>query len=326
MIRLFLTALGVLALAVGATGLASRYLPVTNEVVLVIAAASPYLTIAAVLAMMLLGLARRWLLTIVAAVLCVVSIGVQLPRFLGPEKVGVPSVAIRVVTANLGFGQADSRAVTELADTTADVLVIQELTPDAVAGLSSAGLDAAFGHRALNPGEGAVGIGVWSRYPIIESAYIAGYQMPMLRVRIQVPGVMFATTVLGVHLAAPWVQSLQYFRDDLARMPATLHEVSREAGAGAVIVAGDFNSTLDMRPFRTLLADGYRDAGEQAGAGLARTYPSKPLRPPAIGIDHVLVYNCTASSVRTVAVPGSDHRGLATVVDVPVDPTASYPV
>ena len=326
MIRLFVTVLGVLALAVGAAGLVSRYLPVTNEIVLVVAAASPYLTVACVFALIMFGLAQRWLLTIVAALLCVVMIGVQLPRFIGPEKTDVPSVALRVLTANLGIGRADPPAVAELAHSSADVLVIQELTPDAVTGLSSAGVDEAFPHRVLNAEEKAYGIGVWSRYPIVESAHIDAYQMPMLRTRIQVPGVMFATTVLAVHLAAPWVQSLHYFRDDLARFPATLREISREAGAGAVIVAGDLNSTIDMQPFRKLLAEGYRDAGEQAGAGLTRTYPSKPWRRPMIGIDHVLVYNCTASSVHTVAVPGSDHRGLATVIDLPVDPTASYPV
>lgn len=325
MIRVFVTMLGMFAFAIGAAGLVSRYLPVSNEIVLVVSAASPYLTVAAAAAMVLFVLARRWALTIVAALLCVVMIGVQLPRFFGPEKSGVPSVAVRVVTANLGFGRADPRAVTELARTTADLLVVQELTPDAAAGLSSAGLDDTFGHSVLQPGERAAGIGVWSRYPIVDSALIDGYQMPMLRARIQVPGVMFAPTVLAVHLAAPWVQPLHHFRDDLARFPATLREVSRDAGSGAVIVAGDFNSTIDMQPFRKLLDAGYRDAGEQVGAGLTRTYPSKPWRKPMIGIDHVLLYNCTASSAGTVAVPGSDHRGLVASIDVPVDPTASYP-
>jgi endonuclease/exonuclease/phosphatase (EEP) superfamily protein YafD len=136
---------------------------------------------------------------------------------------------------------------------------------------------------------------------------------------------MFAPTVLAVHLAAPWVQPLDRFRDDITRLPATLRELSRGAGAGAVIVAGDFNATIDMQPFRQLLDEGYRDAGEQAGAGLTRTYPSKPWRRPMIGIDHVLVYNCTATAAGTVDVPGSDHRGLATTIELPVDPTASYP-
>ena len=326
MIRVFTTVLGVLAFVVGAVGLASRYLPITNEAILVVAAASPYLTTASGVALILFALARRWVLTIAAALLCVVMVGVQLPRFIGPEPMDVPSVAVRVVTANLGFGRADSSGVAELARSSADVLVIQELTPEAVAGLSSAGVDGTFPHRILNPEAKASGIGIWSRYPIVDSSQVEGYQMPMLRARIQVPGVRFAPTLLAVHLAAPWVQPLHIFREDMARFPATLRDVARYAGSGAVIVAGDLNSTMDMQPFRKFLDEGYRDAGEQVGAGLTRTYPSKPWRKPMIGIDHVLVYNCAASSVRTVALPGSDHQGLATVIDVPVDPTASYPV
>jgi endonuclease/exonuclease/phosphatase (EEP) superfamily protein YafD len=41
------------------------------------------------------------------------------------------------------------------------------------------------------------------------------------------------------------------------------------------------------------------------------------------GIDHVLVRNCAATAAQTVPVPGSDHRGLSTVIEIPVDPTAS---
>ena len=325
MIRAFATLLGLIAFAVGAAGLVSRYLDVTNEAVLVVAAAAPFLTAAAVAALILFGLARRWLLTILAAVLCVVMIGVQLPRYLGPEKASGPSIAVRVVTANLGYGQADPRVVTELASTTADVLVLQELTQEAATGLATAGLDGIFSHRFIDPQERANGIGVWSRYPIVESQHIDGYQMPMLKTRIQVPGLMFAPTVLALHVAAPWVQPLDRFRDDMARLPATLGDVSRGAGAGAVIVAGDFNATMDMQPFRQLLDEGYRDAGEQVGAGLTRTYPSKQWRKPMIGIDHVLVYNCTATAAATVDLPGSDHRGLATTVEIPADPTATYP-
>jgi endonuclease/exonuclease/phosphatase (EEP) superfamily protein YafD len=42
-----------------------------------------------------------------------------------------------------------------------------------------------------------------------------------------------------------------------------------------------------------------------------------------LGIDHALVHNCVAISVRTVVVRESDHRGLLVTVDVPLDPTAS---
>ncbi|SEH50559.1 Uncharacterized conserved protein YafD, endonuclease/exonuclease/phosphatase (EEP) superfamily [Mycolicibacterium rutilum] len=325
MIRLSATVLGGLAFVVALAALLSRYLPVSHELVLVLAAASPYLTAAAVASMALFGLARRWVATIVAALLCIAMLAVLAPRYLGPERPTVPSVALRVVTANLGLGRADARALVQIADAAADVLVVQEMTPEVAVAMSAAGLDRAFPHRVIDPRPMAAGIGVWSRHPITASTAVAGYQMPMLRTRIRPPGVRGEVSVLAVHLAAPWVQPLEWFGDDIAQLPETLRAIARDAGSDAVIVAGDLNATYDMRPFRRLLDEGYRDAVEQAGAGLARSYPSKPWRPPVVGIDHVLVRNSTATAAETFVVPGSDHRGLATTVEIPVDPTASYP-
>ncbi|WP_308204577.1 endonuclease/exonuclease/phosphatase family protein [Mycolicibacterium flavescens] len=314
------TALGALAFLVALAGLLARYLPIGHEAVLVLAAAAPYLTPAGVVAMVLFAVARRWLATIVAALLCIVMLAVLIPRFLGPEQPTEPTVAVRVLTANLGMGRADARAVTELADAAADVLVVQEMTPEAAAAMSAAGLDRGFPHRVIDPRPMAAGIGVWSRYPITSSAAINGYQMPMLSARIRVAGVRDEVTVLGVHMAAPLVQPLHWFSGDIEQLPQTMAALARDAGSGAVIVAGDLNATYDMRPFRRLLDEGYRDAVEQAGGGLARSYPSRPWRPAVVGIDHVLVRNCTATAAYTVAVRGSDHRALATTVAIPVDP------
>lgn len=323
MVRMLATVLGLLALALAALGLVSRYLPISYEVVLVLAAASPYLTAAAVAAMILFGLSRRWVLTILAALLSIAMLGALLPQYLGAEKTTVTTAVVRVLSANLNLGQADPRVLVEVARESADVVVVQEMTPAAANAMSEAGLEGAFPHRMIDPRESADGIGMWSRYPIADARSISGFAMPILSARIRVPGVVIAPSVLAVHLSAPWVHPLHYFRDDMARFPATLRELAHNAGAGAVIVAGDLNATYDMQPFRRLLGEGYRDAAEQAGAGLTRSYPSGPWRLPLIGIDHVLVYNCTASSAHTVAVPGSDHRGLLTTVDIPVDPTAS---
>jgi len=52
----------------------TRQLPIINEVVLVLAAVSPYLTVAGVLSMVLFAIVRRWMLTIVSALLCVVML------------------------------------------------------------------------------------------------------------------------------------------------------------------------------------------------------------------------------------------------------------
>jgi endonuclease/exonuclease/phosphatase (EEP) superfamily protein YafD len=323
MIRRLATVIGGLALLVAAVGLVARYLPISNEPVLIIAAMSPYLFVVGLVAMVLFAAVRRWGLTIVSALLCTAMVLVLMPRYLGPEKSAVPSVPVRVLTANLSLGEADPTAVVALARDAADVLVLQEMTPRLIAAMSAAGLDGVMPHRSIDPARNAQGIGIWSRYPIADSRPVSGYQLAMRIAKIQVPRVVFAPTVLAVHLAAPWVQPLQYFRDDIARFPTTLQAVAREAGSGAVIVAGDLNSTYDMRPFRRLLDEGYRDAAEQAGAGLTRSFPSRAWRGPVFGIDHVLVHNCAATAAQTVPVPGSDHRGLSTVIEIPVDPTAS---
>ena len=58
---------------------------------LVVAAASPYLMAAGPVGMILLGLGRQWMPTVLAACLCVVMVGIQLPRYVGPETSGLPT-------------------------------------------------------------------------------------------------------------------------------------------------------------------------------------------------------------------------------------------
>jgi endonuclease/exonuclease/phosphatase (EEP) superfamily protein YafD len=107
------------------------------------------------------------------------------------------------------------------------------------------------------------------------------------------------------------------WEQDMQRMGQTMRDVAATSDGGCVLVAGDFNGTLDMLPFRELLEHGYGDAVEQAGAGLAPTYPANSRLPPLIAIDHVLTHRCTAISVERTELPGSDHKGLKTVIDIP---------
>ena len=321
--RILATLLGLVALAVAFVAFAARYLPITGHPSLIVAAAAPYLAVAAPVAVLLLVLGRRWLLTVVALAVMVALLWVYVPRYLAPSGTDVAAVEVRVLTTNLGVGQADPPALVALARDTADIVAVQEMTQEAADGLSEAGMDATFPHRVVLPAPLASGIGIWSRHPIVNSGRIDGYALPMLGARIRVPGVVVDTTVLSIHLAAPWPQPIETWLADIALMPDTLTEVGRDAGAGAVIVAGDFNATADMAPFRRLLATGYGDAAADAAAGLARTYPGRGSRPPLLGIDHVLTKNSSAATARTVRVPGADHRGLLVTVRVPVDMTSS---
>jgi endonuclease/exonuclease/phosphatase family metal-dependent hydrolase len=87
------------------------------------------------------------------------------------------------------------------------------------------------------------------------------------------------------------------------------------------LVLGDLNATIDHAPLRALADAGLRDAAEVANAGWQPTWPAGdrwrvllPV-PPLAGIDHVLVGpRMAVVSVRTVDLPGSDHRGVVAEV------------
>jgi endonuclease/exonuclease/phosphatase (EEP) superfamily protein YafD len=306
-----------MAFAIACWALASRYLPITNHVVLLTAALSPYLMLCAAVAAISLALARHWILTIVAFGLTATTLAVQAPLYRGSHSDLTGGVELRVLSANLREGKADPGLLVSSAREQADVLSFQELTPAEVDRLSAAGLDVAFPYRWLDPSERASGVGVWSRFPLHTTKRIGGYVMACVSVQLQVTGVSKDPVIVVVHLPGPWPWPIDDWRRDLRRLPHTLLKEAEAAGSGPVIIAGDLNSTIDMRPFRALLRNGYRDAAEQSGAGIVPTYPADWRLPPFLAIDHILTHSCTATSLRTIMLPGSDHRALVATVQIP---------
>ena len=309
-----------MALIVSGLGLVARFLPITNHATLIAAVASPFLSLAALLATALFILVRRWTGTAMAIGLVIVVAVVQLPLFIRDTS-DPDAVPVRIMTANIYLGHGGTKAVAAEAMAKADVFAVQELTQDAVDRLSAAGLDDEFPYRLLEARAEAAGVGIWSRYPIVDTQRMDGYTMAMVSVRINVDGVAVDPTVLVSHLAGPWPQPLDDWKSDISLMPDTMRTAVDAAGEGCVMVAGDFNATLDMMPFRRLLAEGYGDAAEQAGAGPTFTYPANSRVPPFMGIDHVLTSHCTATSVDTLRLPGSDHRGMVATIAVPRTPS-----
>jgi endonuclease/exonuclease/phosphatase (EEP) superfamily protein YafD len=277
---------------------------------------SPYLMLAALPSVILFALSRRWIAATAALFLTVATVAVQLPLFVGSGGHREHSTDLRVMTANIRLGQADATSLVASARDYADIVAVQELTPEAVQRLSSAGMDAAFPHRALDARDDGPGFGLWSRYPLRDVMPITAFVMPAGSARIQLRGVAIDPTIVVAHVAGPWPQSIDGWRADFAVLPVTMASLAKSAGPGAVIVAGDFNATFDERPFRDLLRNGYFDAAEQVGAGWTPTYPGDRWIPPLLGVDHVVIRNCAASSVRTVPLPGSDHRALVATVEI----------
>jgi len=223
----------------------------------------------------------------------------------------VPDVAadvprLRVVVANLYVRNPEpERAGAALRALRPDVLVVPELDGRGLVALRSSGLLADLPYRVTQQDVGQESVGLFSRRPLrdLELRRVGGRVLP--RATVEVGGV--PVRLLAAHPLPPlgglgplWRVSLQ----DLAAEAARL-------GLPAV-VAGDLNADRDHAAFRGLLDAGLRDAHDEVGRGLARTWPAGL---PLLHLDHVLVRDAPQArlvplAVREVDVPGSDHRGV----------------
>jgi endonuclease/exonuclease/phosphatase (EEP) superfamily protein YafD len=233
------------------------------------------------------------------------------PQFVGGHRPAGDS-DLTVMSSNLSYGEADPARVVDLAvDNAADVLVLLEVTPEAVAALDEAGMSSVFPHRAGKAVAGVVGTMVVSRRPLTD----------VLDLGIRPLG--FAMTVgrgsSEVRLIAGHPISPTFEVDAWHGTHRVLFRSAAQQGADLpTVVAGDFNATLDHEPMRRLEAAGFRSAAELANSGWQPTWPSSGefgvlgLRLPSLlQIDHVLVDGSFAvSATETYAISGTDHQAL----------------
>ncbi|MCW2529739.1 MAG: hypothetical protein JWM76_4599 [Pseudonocardiales bacterium] len=313
-----IVAVGLLLLA--AVGLVGHLVGVRNHALMVLAVGAPYLMSAAPLGLLVALIGRQWVLSGLASAVVIYCVVIQAPLFIaaGGPKSAAGGRTLTMMTANLRLGLADAPALVDTVRRSGvDVLTTQELTADAVRRLAEAGLDRVLPYHATDARDHASGVGVWSRYPITNSQRIGGYEFAFVAARIAIPAVAADPIIAAIHMPGPWPQPVADWAHDLAQLPATLKTIADAGAGGAVLIGGDFNATPDIVQFRRLLRGGYRDAAEQAGAGITRTYPGDSWIPPVIAIDHVLTHGATATSVRTVSIAGSDHRGLVSRIAIP---------
>lgn len=222
----------------------------------------------------------------------------QAPAYLGDRPDGPGELT--VLTLNSRRGGADAAAVVQrVRDEQAQVVVLVEVTPEFRDKLTRAGLNVELPYVGGAPGPDSSGTMIFSAFPLAESAGLPlGHGS--YRVRVSAPTPFW---LLAVHLAQPLNQQGSAWRGDWS----VLHQVARML-AGPVILAGDLNTTLEHRQFRTLLGQGFADAARASNAGWQPTYPSSW---GLIAIDHVLSrgeYRAVRTSTEKVA--GTDHRAL----------------
>jgi endonuclease/exonuclease/phosphatase (EEP) superfamily protein YafD len=233
--------------------------------------------------------------------------GLLVPSYAGSHASGRPDLT--VLTSNLRLGRGDTDEVTRFAERgDADVVVLQEVTPQALDDLAD--LRRELPHQAGMPFVGARGTVVLSRYPLEEISQLKIYQGAWV-MHVVAPKPFW---LVAVHTSQPvgWIDTWR------ADHRALLWNTTLALKKGPLVMAGDFNATLDHRPMRMLLDLGLSDAARQSNAGWQPTWPGDPdveralpFGLGAVAIDHVLVSKqFSAISTSTERIDRTDHRAL----------------
>jgi endonuclease/exonuclease/phosphatase family metal-dependent hydrolase len=270
---------------------------------------TPYVAVVSLAPLVLAVLTKRIWPAVAAAVVVIAFAACVLPRWISDPDAGVPAgPTLRVMSVNMLMGRADPDRIVNLVRSGAvDLLAVQEYTDEGRAALREAGLDKTLPNVVSYPRPGVSGSAVYSRFPLTDQGYRRfPSDFGQARAGVRVPGAL-DVNVESVHPCAPsdrgrdscWVA-------DLAAQPAATPK-----GAVSLLI-GDFNATLDHEAFRQVLAKGYHDAADVAGAGLTTSWPyDDRWFIPGVTLDHVLTDERVG--VRKVAVhriAGTDHKAV----------------
>lgn len=248
------------------------------------------------------------------AVALLVGVGAH-AWWLGPQYLGeAPSAAaeaqpLTVMNLNIQGGQADPPRVVQLAaENRVEVLVLSEITGDALAQLERYGLGQAFPYRVGRPA-GLEGTMVFSVHRLARPRQLpTGFD----GWSVDVVAPQGVARVYGVHVRSPSV-SITGWGKDLAALDRLLEEDPE-----LDLVVGDLNATPDHEALRRLLDHGWRSAAEATNEGWDPTWPDHGQRsflllplPRMVQIDHVLLAPSMAPlSTTTTSVKDSDHRAV----------------
>jgi endonuclease/exonuclease/phosphatase (EEP) superfamily protein YafD len=271
-------------------------------------AAVPYAAVGTFIPLVAALVSRDRAAIAVAAVVTALFACIAMPRSFGGPQPDAKGPELRVLTANLRFGLAGDASLVDLVRRTrADVLSVQEFTPDAAQRLDEAGIARLLPYRVLDPRRGPEGSGLYARYPLTALPSLGPTTFAMPSATLAVPGTA-PVRLTAAHPPAPLGPDIARWRHDLGKVPPATPD-------GQVsIVAGDFNASLDHAVLRKIIGSGFTDAANATGQGLNPTF--RPF--PPITIDHVLAdRRCAVLGVKVFFQPKSDHRALFATLRLP---------
>lgn len=256
---------------------------------------------------------RARALAMVAAAVVVAHLAWVVPPVL--RTLEVPAAAthaprFRVVTANVMFDNREHDALlSELADFDADVIVLEEVTPDWWRAVRRRGLLRSYPYAVAEPRDGADGMAILSNTRLRRVSMRSVGQRPVPTATIRVGG--RSVHLVGVHVVAPVFGFPQYERERQA-----ITELVRDLPRPRLVL-GDFNASPYNSWYDELRSLDLREAHESVGDSFATTWPNGRRRLPPVRLDHVFTDpSLVALRVHDGRGHGSDHRPV--VVDLAV--------
>jgi len=232
--------------------------------------------------------ARRWRVAVVAGALFSVLV---------------------VMSANLDFGGADAPSVvTAVREHRVDVLVLLEITPDAVERLTVAGLDSPLPESVGLSRQDAGGTIIRSRVPLkLLDSGLGGSPLVFNQPVVSIHRPDGDVVLRAVHSPPPTLLDAADWRSGLVHLQAWRE---RQPAGQPLVMAGDFNSSQSHPGFRRV-AETMTDAHRAAGEGWVRTWPEeRRLIRPFIQLDHVLSRGLSVVDAGVVQLPGTDHAAV----------------
>lgn len=298
--------LGVLLVLLVAVG-GVRWADWAFEPVVTAQALGPFVVIALTLLFAGTLLLRRWWMLVPVGLCAAVAWAIALPTFFAHTAAGPATFTVMAVNLDRGRGNADQvMAAVEAHDV--DVLVLTEVTPDAVDRLAAAGLTRRFDrHTGAAHADADSGTMIYTRLPmtiVSGTGNPALEQTPKLQPEVVLDVDGSPVRLKAVHPVAPVGSDAARWRAGLR----ALDEWKRAAPPGErLILAGDFDAGFGHPGFRALAA-GLVDAQREAGQGWVRTWPVVGRRmPPFVALDHLLSRRLGVAAAGQVAFHGSDH-------------------
>jgi endonuclease/exonuclease/phosphatase (EEP) superfamily protein YafD len=305
---------------VAAGGTALRWVDVASSPVALVQSLTPYAAGLVLLALCGALLPGPWKPRIALTGGCVLVLAVHAAIWVPwlTEEEPRAGTELTVMTVNLYVGRADPQTIVEeVRRQDADILVLTEVSSGSMDELVRFGIDGPLPHSLPDPVTGSGSTIIRSRLPLTPLPAERGGSAPLPVSRSPV-GVLAAAdvgkdvVVRGVHPTHPVGRRVELWRTGLGALTDAIDNTR-----GPMIVAGDFNASVDHPVMRQLMAPGLRDAHEVAGAGRPATWPRERGLAPFVHIDHVLVRGLDVASATELTIPGSDHEAVVARLVVP---------